>query len=751
MPAFSQSSVRLYEEDAFDRVILTDEFNNESVDVFPLSPRQRQSAEARASGEYLTVRLLEYPEKEYEIDWEDIDQITYFEQLVLAEANTHIDAGRYDEAFRYLSFLRRQYPGTPELDETIEEFLVQDAFDQFKLKRLDAAYAILSEVNRLNPERRGLKRAFSRIAGEIFDRYLANGDYDAARQFLQNSASQFGAVDIEQTLEQREQELIEKAEQLMESAQQSLDSGDVREAYRISRRVLSVWPSLKRAQSFAEAVSQRYPLVTVAVSRSATDLDPRRMGDWAARRAGRLVHRQLTEFVEYGPDGGTYESPWTKITTSSDRREVTLSLNSDQGSSTPRITGHDIANFMLRMSVPDDPSFSALWSQSASGVELDDVYQLRFQFKHPVLRPENLFQVPFMEGSGAASRFPTHPYRRETDTGGETRFLKQSDYYLARPTQPFEILEVPYSDGAAAREAFRSGEADIIDRVFPADIAALSSLSGVRVGEYTSPSIHMLIPNLKRPFPASRTFRRAVTYGINRSLILRRDILGDRSIDGCRLISGPIPVGRDNEDPLGFGYDEEIALRPYEPSLALALFEVAKRELITRAGRMGEPVPEVTALRILHPPADIPRAACAAVAQQLATIGIAAEAIEMRAGQVRPDVDDWDLYYADVVMDEPLFDVRRLLGSAGLVRGGSAYLELALRQLSQVTNWARARERMYEIHRLAHQELVVIPLWQIVDHFAYHEHVEGITDKRVSLYEGVEQWAIGVQRIGQNP
>ena len=37
----------------------------------------------------------------------------------------------------------------------------------------------------------------------------------------------------------------------------------------------------------------------------------------------------------------------------------------------------------------------------------------------------------------------------------------------------------------------------------------------------------------------------------------------------------------------------------------------------------------------------------------------------MRAGQTRPDVEDWDFYYADVVMDEPQFDMRRLLGSAG--------------------------------------------------------------------------------------
>jgi hypothetical protein len=55
-------------------------------------------------------------------------------------------------------------------------------------------------------------------------------------------------------------------------------------------------------------------------------------------------------------------------------------------------------------------------------------------------------------------------------------------------------------------------------------------------------------------------------------------------------------------------------------------------------------------------------------------------------------------------------------------------------------DWQRVLPKLREIHRLAHEELPVIPLWQLTDHFAYHRDVKGIATHCVSLYHNVEEW-----------
>ena len=111
-----------------------------------------------------------------------------------------------------------------------------------------------------------------------------------------------------------------------------------------------------------------------------------------------------------------------------------------------------------------------------------------------------------------------------------------------------------------------------------------------------------------------------------------------------------------------------------------------------------------------------------------------------------PPDDNWDLWYADLHLQEPIIDVIQLLGSAGLSAGGTPYLELALRQLRQAKNWEQARKSLNDIHRLAHEEVAVIPLWQIVEHFAVGGNLRGWTRSPVTLYQDVEKWQIAPTR-----
>jgi ABC-type oligopeptide transport system substrate-binding subunit len=104
--------------------------------------------------------------------------------------------------------------------------------------------------------------------------------------------------------------------------------------------------------------------------------------------------------------------------------------------------------------------------------------------------------------------------------------------------------------------------------------------------------------------------------------------------------------------------------------------------------------------------------------------------------------DDYDLLYAELPMDEPLVDVRRLFGPGGTLGGTSPAMLAALRELEQAADLLQASQKLHEIHALAAAELPVIPLWQLVDHFAYHASVKGIGQRPVSLYQNIEQWQV---------
>ena len=63
-----------------------------------------------------------------------------------------------------------------------------------------------------------------------------------------------------------------------------------------------------------------------------------------------------------------------------------------------------------------------------------------------------------------------------------------------------------------------------------------------------------------------------------------------------------------------------------------------------------------------------------------------------------------------------------------------------LRQIERAANWQEARERFRQLHRLVHEDVTVLPLWQTLDHYAYRKSLQGLAATRVTLYQNVEQW-----------
>jgi ABC-type transport system substrate-binding protein len=144
------------------------------------------------------------------------------------------------------------------------------------------------------------------------------------------------------------------------------------------------------------------------------------------------------------------------------------------------------------------------------------------------------------------------------------------------------------------------------------------------------------------------------------------------------------------------------------------------------------------ALVLTHPPAPVARVACQSIASQLAVVGLTVDLREERADAAGSD--DWDLRYYAAPLANPAGEIQHWLGPEGAAQPCSAAMLQALRGLEAAADKDQQAAALKSIHRLAASELPVIPLWQLVDHFAFHESVRGIGAPRSGLYENVPRW-----------
>ncbi len=742
LPVWAESDVEeLYQQEPFDVLVLSQAYGQQKFSIFPVDVPQSPDAKSM-----LRVRLLGFPSQYYDVAWKNIDQIITFEESVLAKANELIADKQFDRAYWYIEYLLRQGGSSPQLEQAISSLLFQDAADANRRGAFAESLSLLDEIRRRNASNSTIVMAAEKVAEKMFRKYLQEGDVEAAASMIEWAESRFGRKEFDKALTRWEDQLQKLASEDLAAAKRAIKQGDDRKAFELLSRARRTWPELKEIASVSRQLANRFSVVNVGVTRPATDFDPRKSEDWAARRAGRLRHRTLVELQSYGPDGGEFYCPIGSLNVSPDSQEVRIELKKGVGDSlSSSLSGADLADMLLQMSRPNRRNAVPVWRQLVDRIAVTDVDSIRVQLKQPVLKPEALFQIPLNNLDDETPPGPTNPYLAAIRSDGELRFSPNPLFAAKRVDRPVEIIEHYFENPATLVNRFLGGEVDVIDRLFPADVQVVkrANQSDIVVQPYAVPSIHFLLPNLKRPLMQQRSFRQAIVYGISRPTILQQDLLGNAVVAGTQVISGPLPPGVANDDPLGYAYDRQIEPRVFEPTLALTLAGVAKAKLGWNDEASDDEHPERNQpLILVHPAAALPRIASSAIAQYLSAIGLNCQTREMPLGQTMPDGDQWDLLYMDMVFTEPMFDIRRLLGADGLLEGGSPYLELALRQLRLSVDWERTRETLKEIHRLAHEEVAVVPLWQVVEFLAYRQCVKHIPTHPLTLYQDVEAWQV---------
>jgi hypothetical protein len=724
----------LYAQDPFDQITVDEASGGGTYRVLPIDFPQRKVPLNPQPSDVLTVTILDRDAAQIpaQIAWRNIAKVELFEQLVLAEAQRLTGQQRFDEAYDHLAMLHANYPQLAGLAAATRDFRFRNAAALFHQQRYTEALALLEEVYREEPQRAGLATALASVSRPLFDDLIQTNRYVAARQLVARTRQR--TDDASQKLADAWQtELIAAARERQQLAASHFTAARFREANAAARAMLEIWPELPGGAELAQRAFQRWPLVQVGVGQ----LQPLAAGAVLQRaklRTSGLAPPPLVLLSRIGPDGPLFDSPYGEVSAADNRRSIRIQL---APASNEPLTGYEVSQWLMQSCHRRSSSYDRIWAAQVKSVSVADVFRVDIELHRPHPQPLALLtSMAPLAIEGDTSPSTQQGYRPFERTETQAAYLSAVDP-LHNSAGPCEVIESLVASPGDALADLRRGRLDVIERISPADVSALAEDAEIRVGRYALPSVHVLVPNRQRTYPASRTFRRAVAYGLARETILRRELLSGAEVEGCQTISGPL-ARSDSGETWGAAYNREIEPLAYEPRMALTLLRVADDEIARAAQQRGDAATPRKAIVLGHGPDWLHRHACQAIAEQLSAIGVACVAREISVSDAAA-AESCDFWYVEWTISQPMVDIPRLLAGDELA-AGSPYVALAVSDVAAATSLQQAMERLQAVHAAVHADQTIIPLWQLTDHYAFRANLTGVAPVSIGLYDSIRQW-----------
>ena len=782
----------IYQQEAFNRISLTEAEGGGAYDVFPLSfPEGRKPRELPKNGD-ITIRFIEFPGEEFQISWSAIASVETFNELVFQELlekqpetlkriaefpQATSDSAKDDpndplrksieELYGYYDYLAQSHNPPPGIAEPYRRFLLGEAVFHSKRRDWPNAIARLEQLYTEQKNYPGLQENWGRIFNDILKDATEKENFKMARDYFRLFQSRFPNHPIAKrwtdAYRNRAQKLLDESKQAYQAKNNLL-------AYLKIQEAIAIFPQLNGMREHAVTLHETYPGITIGVSETmpgdSLHLEPfalvNRHSPLATMRQQRLLFRNFVEQVGFEVEGGMYRSPFGMIARDNygQRLRLTLDTNRSHGAV-------ELAESLVRLSESENNPSYELWTNEIASVEIEEFNQLAIHLTRRHVLPESLFRVPIFR-SASDSTASTGPFFRQTDDAKTEQAIFQYDerYDFLFGTGPKVIRERPLVDTTEGLKLLAENKIFAIDRVAPWEIANRPEIADEYiVGKYAIPTVHFLIPNRNRPLPASRTFRRALLYGLNRQGIVQQ-LNGTGKSNGVELISGVAPKGNSDVDPIGYGNDPLIAPRLYDPKLAVALTLMSlshardKNQLLEeeqpkmkRDIQLAEDMPEIV---IAHPNNTAARTAVQIICRQWESIGIPVRLVPYDPSEPIGRGSRVDFWYVACPIAEPMFDVRAILSGNGLVGASSVYMDLALKKLERSEEWADIAKELRAIHRLSFEETTILPLWQWKDCFIVRKELRDVLGREslpassesvpfnelFHFYQNVENWKV---------
>ena len=712
----------IYLEEAFDTLVFNEANDGLEMRVLPLDLPGRRVPNPLPRGA-LIVRTIENPGQALEVSWSSIATVELFERKLLEDAQQLMRKRDLNEAYGCLARLQRDYPRTFGLQRMWVSFLKADALQKYSQKKYLHALAILETLYERAPDAPGVEQAISAVGQEVLQSAWDNEDYQAMSASITSLSTQFPGLEIASVAAWQER-LDGRFDSLMAEAQSALDGGDSLAARRAAMAAKALRPSDPSADRLLIEINQRDPTLRVGIIGASTPAAYVALDTPHARRIASLTDRQLVALDGVGASGGIYSTPLGEVESFDSGRAVRFTL--DDSAFDGEMSAAALAREIARLADSGDARYGLLAGRLTQ-VEVTGPNEVVASFSRSHPRPESLLLGPM------PSQVLPEPQAAWTLKGEDQqrRVFRRNAPMSANPSFTL-VEEIPYARDSRAVNDLIRGELHLLANPPPWQVARLEAARSVRVGQYETATLHCLLIGKDSRLRVSREARRAFCYGIARDVIVRDSILAGANIAGAMPITGPFPAGSSLGDPLRYAYNDALVVRTHQPRLAAMLSAVAQIEAAEDA-EAPEP------LLMIHPGSPVARVACPSIQSMMGALGVEIELLELSEDELTSSPPPHDLRYAEIHVDEPMVDAWPLLGPGGLSGDCTTTMLIELQKLQGVSSSRRISEALAQIHEIAYSDLPIIPLWQMVDHYAFHTSLTGAPDSLVTLYQEIDR------------
>ncbi len=694
--------------------------------------------------------------RDYKVKRSSIKKIEYFEDTLLNECDRLVMAHDYARAFECCLRVQSRNPGWPGLDDRVNRVLFAEGSRALIDGDGERGLRLLGELLGRKRDYPGLLDQIGGAYTKRIERALKLGLYARGRRVLH----EFAELAPEHVMVKAMRALyVNKASQIVK------DSAGLNAPERLDgfTEALRIWPDQDGVLALYNKAFAAEPTLDVAVLDVATPLGP-----WvrspADARLTRLLYRPILAGTDDDARKGNKPGQLAAALESSDLgRRLLLRIRPGffwSDGSRP-VSAIDVARDLVDRTDPHSPRYEARWADLLDRVEATDPTRVEVRLNRAPLRPALWLLGPVgpahasIDGrvatagrdrplvtdgayqcvSGSGERIELRLRGdRETSANGETVGPGGEPGQSAPRIK--RIREVRLSPGQSAVGALRRGEVSLIDHVPPDQVAALAASGDIKVGRYAQPVIHVIALDGRNSALRSRSLRRALSYAVDRKGLLEDHLLKHPATDKDSVADGAFPRG---------SYADAPAVKPLEshPWLAKMLVAAARKEL------GGQPI----SLNFEYPAIPEVTVMAQKLADSFRSAGIEIVTAEVLPSRLEAELRSgrrFELAYRVLRCDEPVFDAGMLLcpgyeappDANALASTASPRILQLLLQLERASEWPTARGLVLQIDRESRDELPVIPLWQLVDHYAWRDRLKGPAPSADDLYQGIATWEI---------
>jgi len=718
-----------------------------------------------------------------------IKKVEYFEDLLLQESERLLTAHDYARAFECCLRVQMRNPGWKGLDGRVNNVLFAEGRSALQTGDGERGLRMMRELLERKRDYPGLLDQVAEAYAKRIDRAIKIGLYARGRRILHELVEL--APEHSQVKEIRSW-FLDKATKRMRDAQSS--SGP--ERLDALAEALRIWPELEGALPLYEKAFMAEPTLEVAVTDVAFPLGPWVRSPADARMSRMLYCPVLASDDDAARKGKRLDQLAESIESSDLGRRLVIKIRPGffwSDGSRP-VSAIDVGRDLIDRTDPHSTRYEARWAEQLDRVDVADDSRLEIRLNNAPLkagawllgpvgpahagidgrvatstqdRPlvtdgafrcvtalANMVELRLREDLGTSSGLaPANQVAEKSaienpadkTAAGKTAQTTTSDKAAVEPGDPGRgsksakikrIREVYLPKGESAVAALLRGEVTLIEHVPPGQAASLAREPGIKVGRYTRPVVHVIALDGRNPALRSRSLRRALSYAIDRKGLLEDYMLKRPPLELDAVADGPFPKGN---------YADAPGVKPLEvqPWLAKMLAAAARKELNNTPIKLIFEYPAMPEVRAIVPRiADAFRQA----GLQIETIEVNPSRLEVELRAGRP----FHLAYRVLNVEDPVLDVGVLLcpgydappESDALASACSPRILQLLLQLERASDWATVRSLVIQVDREARDELPVIPLWQVADHYAWRDRLAGPGKTADRLYQGIETWEI---------